>query len=60
MLNYQEVRINLTNTKLTKLKYATKNKKGTILRLLKENFEDEEMQHESFLTARETIKKCHC
>ena len=60
MLNYQEVRINLTNTKLTKLKYATKNKKGTILRLLKENFEDEELQHESFLTARETIKKCHC
>ena len=60
MLNYQEVRINLTNTKLTKLKYAAKNKKGTILRLLKENFEDEELQHESFLTARETIKKCHC
>ena len=60
MLNYQEVRINLTNTKLTKLKYATKNKKGTILRLLKKNFEDEEVQHDSFLTARETIKKCHC
>ena len=60
MLNYQEVRINLTNTKLTKLKYATKNKKGTILRLLKKNFEDEELQHEAFLTARETIKKCHC
>ena len=60
MLNYQEVRINLTNKKLTKLKYAAKNKKGTILRLLKENFEDEELQHESFLTARETIKKCHC
>ena len=60
MLNYQEVRINLTNTKLTKLKYAAKNKEGTILRLLKENFEDEELQHESFLTARETIKKCHC
>ena len=59
MLNYQEVRIKLTNTKLTKLKYAAKNKKGAILRLLKENFEDEELQHELFLTARETIKICN-
>ena len=29
-------------------------------KISKENFEDEELQHESFLTARETIKKCHC
>ena len=59
MLNYQEVRIKLTNAKLTKLKSAAKNKKGAKLILLKENFEDEELQYELFLTARETIKICN-
>ena len=35
MANYQEVRVKQTNTQLNKLKYAVKNKTGTILRLNK-------------------------
>ena len=54
MANYQEARVKITNTQLNKLKYAAKNKTGTILRLNKENFEDEEMSHELFLTTRQT------
>ena len=33
MANYQEARVKLTNAKLSKLKYAGKNKTGTILRI---------------------------
>ena len=32
MANYQDVRVKLTNTQLTKLKSAAENKTGTILR----------------------------
>ena len=56
MTNYQEVRVKVTNTQLNKLKSAAKNKTGTILRLNKKNFEDEELPHELFLTARQTTK----
>ena len=56
MANYQEVRVKLTNTQLSKLKSAAKNKAGTILRLNKKNFEDEELPHELFLTTRQTAK----
>ena len=42
MVNYQEVRVNLTKTQLNKFKSAAKNKTGTIFRLNKKNFEDEE------------------
>ena len=56
MVNYQEAIVKLTNTQFNKLKYAAKNKTGTILRLTKKNFEDEELPHESFLTTRQTIK----
>ena len=52
MANYQEARVKLTNTQLNKLKFAAKNKIGTILRLNKKNFEDEEL----FLTTRKTTK----
>ena len=45
MANYQEVRVKLTNTQLNKLKSAAQNKTGTILRLNKKNFEDEELSH---------------
>ena len=38
----------LTNTQLNRLKSATVNKTGTILRLNKKNFEDEESPHEFF------------
>ena len=36
-----------------------KNKKEALLRLNKKNFEDEELQHEPFLTTRQTIKICN-
>ena len=45
MTNYQEVRVKLTNTQLNKLKSATRNKAGTILRINKKNFGDEELPH---------------
>ena len=56
MANYQESRVKLTNTLLDKLKSAAKNKTGTILRLNKKNFEDEDLPHELFLTTRRTTK----
>ena len=56
MANYQEVRVKLTNTQLNKLKSAAKNKTGTILRINKKNFEDEELPHELFLTTRQKTK----
>ena len=39
---------------MNKWKSAVKNKAETILRLNKKNFEDEELQHELFLTIRRT------
>ena len=56
MTNYQEAKVKLTNTQLNKLKSGAKNKAGTILRLNKKNFEDEELSHELFLTTRQTTK----
>ena len=53
MENYQEAGVKLTNTQLNKLKAAAKNKTGTILRLNKKNFEDEELPPELFLTTRQ-------
>ena len=45
MLSYQKARVKLTNTQLNKLKSAAKNKTGTILKLIKKNFENEEFPH---------------
>ena len=56
MANYQEARVKLTNTQLHKLNSAAQNKTGTILRLNKRNFDDEEVSHELFLTTRQTTK----
>ena len=56
MANYQEARVKLTNAQLNTLKYAAKNKTGTILRLNKKNFEDEELPCELFLTTRQLTK----
>ena len=42
MSNYEEAIVKLTNTQLNKLKSAAKNKTGTILRIIKEKFQDEE------------------
>ena len=54
--NYQEATVKLTNTQLNRLKSAAVNKTGTILRLNKKNFEDEESPHEFFQTTRQTTK----
>ena len=56
MPNYQEARVKLANTQISKLKSASKNKTGTILRINKKNFQDEELPHELFLTTRQTTK----
>ena len=56
MVSYQEAKVKLTNTQLSKLKPAAKNKTGTILLLHKENLEDGELPHELFLTTRQTTK----
>ena len=56
MANYQEARVNLTNTQLIKLKSLTKYKTKTILKLDKKLLEDEELSHELFLTRRQTTK----
>ena len=56
MANYQEARVKLINAQLNKLRSAAKNKTGTILRLNKKNFEDEELPHEFFLTIIQTTK----
>ena len=52
----QTAEIKLRNTQLNKLKSPARNKTGTILRLNKKNFEDEELPHELFLTTRQTTK----
>ena len=59
MGNYQEARAKFTNTQLSKLKSAAKNKTGTILRLNNKNFDDEELPHELFLTTRQTTNIRH-
>ena len=56
MVNYQEVKVKLTNTQLNKLKLGAQNKARAILRLNKKNFEDEELPHELFLTTRQKTK----
>ena len=56
MTNYQEVRIKLTNTQLKKIKFATKNKAGEMLRMTKRKFQDEKLSHELFLTKRQKAK----
>ena len=56
MLNSQEARVKLTNTQLSKLKSAAKNRTGAKWRLNKKNFEDEELPHELFLIKKRTTK----
>ena len=56
MVNCQEARVKPTQRQLNDLKSEAKNKTGTILRLNKKIFEDEELPHELFLTTRQTTK----
>ena len=53
MTNYLEARVKLKNTQLKKLKSVANNKTGAILRINKKKFEDEELQQELFLTAKQ-------
>ena len=48
MANYQKVRFKLTNILLKKLTSAATNKTETMLRLIKKNFEVEELSRELF------------
>ena len=48
MANYQEERVKLTNTQLSKLKSAANNKVGKIYRIKKKDFKDKELLHEKF------------
>ena len=50
------MRVKGTSTQLKKLKSASQNKTGAILRTNKKNFEDEELQHELFLTTIQASK----
>ena len=54
MANYQAVRVKLINRQLNKLSLQQKSKTGTILRVNKKKFEDEELPHELFPTTRQT------
>ena len=51
MADYEEARVEPTNTQLNKLQSP-----GTISRLNKKDFEDEELPHESCLITKETTK----
>ena len=50
MVNYEEVRVKLTNTQLIKLKFAAESKNGTKLRTTKKNFQDKELFYGLYLT----------
>ena len=56
MVNYLRARVKLTNTQLNKLKSASKNKAGAILRINKKNVQDEAFSHELFVTKRPATK----
>ena len=49
MVNYEEAKVKLTGTELSKLKSAAKNNTGATLRITKKNFQDEELPHENYL-----------
>ena len=56
MANNEEARVKLTITQINKLKSAAKNTTGAILRITKKNFQDEQLPHQLFLTARQKTK----
>ena len=49
MANYQEAKVKVKIKQINKLKPAAKTKTETVLRINKENFQDEELSHELFL-----------
>ena len=50
MVNYDEARVKLSNTQLSKLKNAAKNKTGISLIITKKNVQDAESSSSLFLT----------
>ena len=56
MANYEEARVKLTNSQINNLNSAAKSKTGTTLRITRNNFQDEELPHELFLTTRRETK----
>ena len=56
MAHYEEARVKLTNTQLSKLKSAANHDIGTTLRTTKKNFQYEEFLHELFLTTKQQLK----
>ena len=56
MTNYQETRFKLTNKELNKSKSSSKIKAGTILRITKKKFQDEELSYGLFLTTTHKTK----
>ena len=56
MANYEKTRVKLTNAKLKKIKSTPKYKTVTTLRTTKKKFQDEQLPHELFLTARQKTK----
>ena len=56
MAHYEEARVKLTNTQLSKLKFAANHDIGTTLRTTKKNFQYEEFLHELFLTTKQQLK----
>ena len=57
MTRYEEARIKITNSQLSKLESAAKNQTGTTLRITKKNFQDEDLPRELFLTTIQKTKK---
>ena len=52
MVNYEDARVTLTSTQLNKLKSIGKYKIRTTLRIIKKNFQDEELPNELVMVAR--------
>ena len=59
IVGHQEMRVKLSHTQINKLKYMAEKKTGTIIRIYKKIFEDEELLHELFLTTWQTTKIRH-
>ena len=56
MVNYSKVNVKLTDTQLTKMKTAVKNKTGTILRMSLKILDGNDLPHELLLTTRQKAK----
>ena len=56
MVEYNTVKVKLSNSQLNKLKSAVKNKQGTTLRMNARKFNGSNLPHELFLTQRQITK----